>query len=223
MARQKVTLTKDQRRRYKEKGMSDDLKAELLSKDISSKDIDAWVKRNPRPTFKVHPPQVPKKNPVKAAPAKTPEPSRKKQTARKSTGGGAGPRRRPAKRSEFHERAPIYDRGKSTKRYRPGTVALREIRHYQKTVGFIIPRAAFRRYVREIGQDFKVELNFTPAAFDAIQEASEAHLISVFDDTNLCAIHAKRRTILPKDLQLARRIRGDTFRYRPMETTTYRV
>ena len=61
----------------------------------------------------------------------------------------------------------------------------------------------------EIAQDFKSDLRFQSTAVLALQEASEAYLVGLFEDTNLCAIHAKRVTIMPKDIQLARRIRGE--------------
>ena len=67
----------------------------------------------------------------------------------------------------------------------------------------------FQRLVREIAQDFKTDLRFQSSAVMALQEASEAYLVGLFEDTNLCAIHAKRVTIMPKDIQLARRIRGE--------------
>ena len=94
-------------------------------------------------------------------------------------------------------------------RYRPGTVALREIRRYQKSTELLIRKLPFQRLVREIAQDFKTNLRFQGAAIMALQEASEAYLVGLFEDTNLCAIHAKRVTIMPKDIQLARRIRGE--------------
>ena len=93
--------------------------------------------------------------------------------------------------------------------YRPGTVALREIRRYQKTTELLIRKLPFSRLVREIAQDFKTNLRFQAQAIGALQEAAEAYLIGLFEDTNLCAIHAKRVTIMPKDIQLARRIRGE--------------
>uniref|UniRef100_A0A8C9QUP7 H3.Y histone 1 n=1 Tax=Scleropages formosus TaxID=113540 RepID=A0A8C9QUP7_SCLFO len=92
---------------------------------------------------------------------------------------------------------------------RPGTVALREIRRYQKSTELLIRKLPFQRLVREIAQDFKTDLRFQGAAIGALQEASEAYLVGLFEDTNLCAIHAKRVTIMPKDIQLARRIRGE--------------
>ncbi|CAH3162117.1 unnamed protein product, partial [Porites evermanni] len=96
-------------------------------------------------------------------------------------------------------------------RYRPGTVALREIRRYQKSTELLIRKLPFQRLVREIAQDFKTDLRFQSSAVMALQEASEAYLVGLFEDTNLCAIHAKRVTIMPKDIQLARRIRGEPF------------
>lgn len=94
-------------------------------------------------------------------------------------------------------------------RYRPGTVALREIRKYQKSTELLIRRLPFQRLVREIAQDIKTDCRFQSTAILALQEASEAYLVGLFEDTNLCAIHAKRVTIMPKDIQLARRIRGE--------------
>ena len=99
---------------------------------------------------------------------------------------------------------------KKLHRYRPGTVALREIRRYQKSTELLIRKLPFQRLVREIAQDFKSDLRFQGSAVLALQEAAEAYLVGLFEDTNnLCAIHAKRITIMPKDIQLARRIRGE--------------
>ena len=95
------------------------------------------------------------------------------------------------------------------RRARPGTVALQEIRKYQKSTKTLIRKLAFQRLVREIGCDFITDLRFSSDAICALQEASEAYLVGLFEDTNLCAIHAKRVTIEPKDLQLARRLRGE--------------
>ena len=94
-------------------------------------------------------------------------------------------------------------------RFRPGTVALREIRKFQKSTELLIRKLPFARLVYEIGQDFKTNLRWQSQAILALQEASEAYLVGLFEDTNLCAIHAKRVTVMPKDIQLARRIRGE--------------
>ena len=133
--------------------------------------------------------------------------ARTKQTARKSTGGKA-PRKQLATKAA-RKSAPATGGVKKPHRYRPGTVALREIRRYQKSTELLIRKLPFQRLVREIAQDFKTELRFQSSAVMALQEASEAYLVGLFEDTNLCAIHAKRVTIMPKDIQLARRIRGE--------------
>ena len=91
-------------------------------------------------------------------------------------------------------------------RYRAGTAVLRDIHHFQKSTALLIRKLPFQRLVREITQDFKMDLWFQSAAIMCLQEAAEAYLVGLFEDTNLCAIHARRVTIMPKDLQLARRI-----------------
>ncbi|XP_059221593.1 histone H3-like [Stomoxys calcitrans] len=135
--------------------------------------------------------------------------ARTKQTARKSTGGKA-PRKQLATKAA-RKSAPATGGVKKPHRFRPGTVALREIRRYQKSTELLIRKLPFQRLVREIAQDFKTDLRFQSSAVMALQEASEAYLVGLFEDTNLCAIHAKRVTIMPKDIQLARRIRGRLF------------
>ncbi|KAI1722055.1 core histone h2A/H2B/H3/H4 domain-containing protein [Ditylenchus destructor] len=117
--------------------------------------------------------------------------------------------RRERARSAARKSAPATGGVKKPHRYRPGTVALREIRRYQKSTELLIRKLPFQRLVREIAQDFKTDLRFQSSAVLALQEASEAYLVGLFEDTNLCAIHAKRVTIMPKDIQLARRIRGE--------------
>jgi histone H3 len=128
--------------------------------------------------------------------------ARTKQTARKSTGGKA-PRKQLATKAA-RKSAPATGGVKKPHRYRPGTVALREIRRYQKSTDLLIRKLPFQRLVREIAQDFKSDLRFQGSAVLALQEAAEAYLVGLFEDTNLCAIHAKRVTIMPKDIQLAR-------------------
>jgi histone H3 len=133
--------------------------------------------------------------------------ARTKQTARKSTGGKA-PRKQLASKAA-RKSTPSSAGIKKPHRYRPGTVALREIRKFQKSTELLIRKLPFQRLVREISSDFKTDLRFHSQALLALQEAAEAYLVGLFEDTNLCAIHAKRVTIMPKDLQLARRIRGE--------------
>ena len=137
--------------------------------------------------------------------------ARTKQTAR-SNGEGKAPRKQLAAnavRKWARMSAPATGGVMKPHRYRPGTVALREIRRYQKSTELLIRKLPFQRLVREIAQDFKTDVRFQSSAIVALQEASEAYLVGLFEDTNLCAIHAKRVTIMPKDIQLARRIRGE--------------
>ena len=133
--------------------------------------------------------------------------ARTKQTARKSTGGKA-PRKFLATKTA-RKGAPATGGVKKPHRYRPGTVALREIRRYQKSTELLIRKRPFQRLVREIAQDFKNDLRFQSTAIMALQEAAEAYLVGLFEDTNLIAIHAKRVTIMPKDIRTVRRIRRE--------------
>jgi histone H3 len=123
--------------------------------------------------------------------------ARTKQQPKKNGGAKAGAKKTtgPVKRKKH--------------RFRPGTVALREIRKYQKSCELLIRKLPFQRLVREIAHGFCTDLRFQSFALLALQEAAEAHLINLFEAANLCAIHGKRVTITPKDLQLARRIRGE--------------
>ena len=95
------------------------------------------------------------------------------------------------------------------RRFRPGTVALREIQQYQKSTDLLIRRASFQRVVYEIMRGFRNDLRIQAVAIKGLQEAAEAYLVGLFEDSNLCAIHAKRVTIMPRDVQLARRIHGE--------------
>ena len=92
---------------------------------------------------------------------------------------------------------------RKARRYRPGTVALREIRRYQKSSELLIRQMPFQRLVREIAQVHNPYLRFQSGAILALQEYTEAYLVGLLEDSNLCAIHAKRVTIMPKDMQLA--------------------
>ena len=95
-------------------------------------------------------------------------------------------------------------------RNRPGTVALREIRRYQKSTELLIRKLPFQRLVRELAQDLsKINIRFQSGAIMALQEASEAYLVGLLEDANLCAVHAKRVTIMTKDIQPAWQIWGE--------------
>ncbi|CCH44402.1 Histone H3.1 [Wickerhamomyces ciferrii] len=101
--------------------------------------------------------------------------------------------------------------GRRKPRYKPGTKALKEIRKFQKSTDLLIAKLPFARVVREVAMSYigeDVALRWQSVAILALQEAAEAFLVSLFEDTNLLALHAKRVTIMQKDIQLARRIRG---------------
>ena len=127
--------------------------------------------------------------------------ARTKHTARKDEAG--------KKRSTFAKKQPRSQADNpltqhQPHRYRPGTIALREIRKYQKSTELLIHKLSFQHLVREILQGFGVGFRVTPAMMMALQEAAEAYLVQLLDDSNLCTIHAKHITIQPKDIQLVR-------------------
>ncbi|KAK2117664.1 histone H3.Y [Saguinus oedipus] len=133
--------------------------------------------------------------------------ARTKQTARKATTVQAP--RKPVAIKAPGKRLPPIGGIKKPHRYRPGTLALREIRKYQKSTELLLRKLPFQRLVREVAQALSLDLRFQSAAIGALQEASEAYLVCLFEDTNLCAIHARRVTIMPRDMQLALRLRGE--------------
>ncbi|KAI0005021.1 histone-fold-containing protein [Russula compacta] len=152
---------------------------------------------------------------VEAQDSTPPAPKRVKvahaQTARKSTGGQEPSHRRRGGDGDGRDAPP------KKRRYRPGTVALREIRRYQRSTDLLLRKLPFARVVREIALDMITDaggeygdagLRWQSSAILALQEASEAFLVHLFEDANLCAIHAKRVTVMTRDIHLARRIRG---------------
>ena len=130
--------------------------------------------------------------------------SEKEQTIRTKKKALPPPTRRRQKPIITHQPAP------KPHRYCPGTVALREIRRYQCTSKLLIRKAPFSHLVREITQDLKRGVKrWTREALKALQEASEAYIIGIFEDSNLACIYSKRVTVMPKDLTLVRRIHGE--------------
>lgn len=120
-----------------------------------------------------------------------------------SSGSGGG--------GEGGDGAAAQPRPRRKRRMRPGERALREIRQYQSSTSLLLRRLPFARLVREIQYGMtRQPYRWQGSAILALQEAAEAHLVALFEDSNLCAIHGKRVTIMPKDMQLARRIRGST-------------
>ncbi len=127
--------------------------------------------------------------------------ARTKQTARQSTGGKATRHHLATKAAQKQAR---HTGGvKKPHRYHPGTVAIHEIHKYQKNTDLLIRKAPFQRLVKEIATNLKLDLRMQSTAILALQEALEAYLVCLFEDSNECAIHAKRVTIMPKDIQLA--------------------
>ena len=132
--------------------------------------------------------------------------ARTKHTARKDEVG--------KKRFAFAKKQPRSQTGQASvqqqpHRYQPGTVVLREIRRYQKSTELLIRKLLFQCLVHKILQGYGVGYRVTPVMMMALQEAAEVYLVQLLEDSNLCAIHAKHITIQPKDMQLARRIRGE--------------
>ena len=104
--------------------------------------------------------------------------------------------------------SPLRPEGPSRRR-KPGMLALKQIRQYQKSTDLLLRRLPFARVVKEICEQIAQEaLRWQASAVECLQEAAEAYLVGLFEDSNLCAIHAKRVTIMPRDIYLARRIRG---------------
>ena len=135
--------------------------------------------------------------------------ARIKQTARKQAGTSNKVPRKLVATKAARKTAPALGGIKKPHRYRPGTVAIREIKKYQKSTELLIKKLPFQRFVKEIAQDYNSGLRFQASSVAALQEAAESYIVGLFEDTNLCAIHAKRVTIMPKDMKLAKRIRGE--------------
>ena len=136
--------------------------------------------------------------------------ARTKTTARKSSAGVKKPRKQFSSKTA-KKSTPTTGGIKKPHRFRPGTVAAREIRRYQKSTDLLIRKLPFQRLVKEIAHETRPETRFQASAVLALQEAAEAYLVGLFEDTNLCAVHGNRVTIMEKDVLLARRIRGERF------------
>jgi histone H3 len=152
--------------------------------------------------------------------------ARTKTTARKSTGGGV---KKPRKQIPLPSKSKLQTKSakktvpvthsmvnsggiKKPHRFKPGTVAIREIRRYQRGTDLLLRKMPFQRIVRDITLGFaKSDMRYRASALEALQHSAEAYIVGVFEDTQLCAIHAKRVTIMVRDIQLARRIRGDKY------------
>ena len=133
--------------------------------------------------------------------------------------------RNVAKNPDYYKPTPLVYKSRKDFRKQPGGRALAEIRHFQRLRSheLLIRKLPFQRVVREILQDHSTQYRVQASAIAALQEASEDYLVKLLEDTNICAIHARRVTILPKDMQLARRLRGETERKDYSATWTYRA
>ena len=132
--------------------------------------------------------------------------ARTKETARKSA-----PKKALGKKKAKKSASGSGSGVKKSFRWRPGTVALREIRKYQKGTELLLRKAPFSRLVREVAESHKAGLRFQASAVAAIQEATESYVVSLLSDSNLAALHSGRVTAMPRDLQLVRRLRGERF------------
>ncbi|CAO1343226.1 unnamed protein product [Diamesa tonsa] len=135
--------------------------------------------------------------------------ARTKQTARKSTNPVQRILETKGKRVNTNEPESDEPKIKKVTFHAKGATALQQIKHYQKSTDLLIRKAPFHRLVREITMEMNKNMNFQVDALLALQEATEYFLVGLFEDSNMLAIHAKRVTIQPKDMHLARRIRGD--------------
>ncbi|OAG31972.1 histone H3 [Nematocida displodere] len=135
--------------------------------------------------------------------------ARTKQTARKSTGGKA-PRKQLATKAARKSTTAGTVAVKRPHRFKAGTVALREIRKYQKTTDLLIRKLPFQRLVREVASEYKADVRFQSSSILAIQESLENYLTGLFEDSNRCAIHAKRVTLMARDLHLVHKIKSAT-------------
>ena len=188
MTKTKKTLGKVWSQYYNWYRMTDVLQAKLKDYGWSEKLIDEYDKANcllVSPDHEGENPPVPTSNDWTWLKGHSPLPGRAKQ-----------PRKKPQEE-------------KKPRRYRPGTVALREIHRYQRSTELLIRKLPFQRCVREIAQDLHPHLHFASGTILPLQEAAEAYLVGLFENSNLCAIHAKGITIMPKDIQLAHHILGE--------------
>lgn len=136
--------------------------------------------------------------------------ARTKQTARKSTGGKAPRKQLTTKAARKTSDAPTPSAGKTAKRFKTGTVALRDIRKYQKTTDLLLKKLPFQRMCRDIANKLNVEMRFKFEALAAIQESFEDFMTNLFEDANMCVKHCNRVTLMPKDLQLVCKMKYDT-------------
>ena len=134
--------------------------------------------------------------------------ARTKAVAKAAMAAGKTPRNAvlATKVAQTAVKGPPRHKAKKPHRWRPGVAALREIRRMQKTTDLLVRKMPFARLAREVAQEFKTDARYSSTGILATQEAAEAFLVGRHEHANLCAIHAKRVTTMPKDMELARRL-----------------
>lgn len=137
--------------------------------------------------------------------------ARTKVTMRKTYKAEKRPKKFVLKETKTAKKTARETRQPGFRRMRPGQHVMRDIRRYQRTTELLLRKYPFQRIVRQIALDVKPDVKFQSSALMALQESAEAYLVNLFEDTNLCAVHANRVTIMEKDIALARRIRGENF------------
>lgn len=198
MARTRQTPNNELVEEFLRKGMTTAMRAKFKKRlDWDDKKIDTWVAKQ-EDKFHAHQGKGARKKFVK-------KPLSRAGRGRAGGARGGGP-------------APGGQQQPRRHRFRPGTVALQEIRRYQHSreksgIKLLIPRRRFRMLCREIAQDIKIDLRFSETSFIALQESAECYIVGLMDDAMLCATHAHRVTMMSQDILLAYRIRGDRFRY----------
>lgn len=133
--------------------------------------------------------------------------ARTKQTARKSTGGKA-PRKQLATKAARKSAIQSASQGTKKLRYKSGMVALKEIRRYQKSTENVVRKAPFQRMVRDITSKIRDDMRYQAQCLSALHEAFENHIVGLFEDGLLAANHAKRVTVMPRDINIVGKLRG---------------
>ena len=138
--------------------------------------------------------------------------SSKKASASSKGKGKVGRPRTSKPAGKIAVKKPTLKRAEGEKRphrFKPGTVALREIRRYQKGGNMLLRKIPFQRIVRHIAEGLKHGMRFQASAILALQEATEGHLVGLFADSNICAVHAKRVGVTGGDIQIAKKLRKE--------------
>ena len=209
-----AAIERKRRRELANRQKAQQTRLPIIEEDVSNDPSDDYLLQRPiqKPTFDPAEEDlaaIEKKRRRELANRQKADAAKTQKPVQVNTKGSTKKTTKKGQKQQPRKSAPATDGVKKPHRYKPGTVALREIRKYQKTTELLIRKLPFQRLVREITQDFKSDLRYQGSAVLALQEATEAYIIGIFEDTNLNAIHAKRVTIIPKDVKLTQRLRGE--------------